>query len=267
MRKCYVLVAIIAMMLVVGLSFIGCNKEKTQSDYYPLGVGSYWEYDVLAYLEGGLTKMSKEIVKVVGKERVGDRESYVIDRYAIEGKVPSIGQYREYLAKTDKGIECTKRAFPLLMEAKTMYPSLQTDIIHSPAEERFRTSFKDGDQWKWTGIVTLMLIPDEKSQGKQQPQNPPKEEQVKGTMEYKYLGHETVHVMGKDYDCIKLSILGKTDAAKGNVGKELESEVWYAPGIGKVREEEVFYEGNQKVNFLYELVNYNITNKEPFKKK
>jgi hypothetical protein len=211
-----------------------------------------------------MTKMSKEIVKVINKERVGEVESYVVDRYSIEGSAPSVSQYREYLAKLESGVECTKRSFPMLAQAKAIYPSIQSDIVHTPAEVRFKNGPKTGDAWDWDGVVTLILAQDKPASQNEQNQAPPTVKQVKGKMEYKYLGNETIKVMGKEYDCIKISVFGKSDS---ELGQELESEIWYAPGIGRVREEQTFYEGSKKVQHLFELVAYNITNRMPFKKK
>lgn len=246
---------------VLGIILAGC-REKPSQDYFPMGVGSYWEYNVLAYLPEGATKMSKEIIKVIGKERIDTLECYIVDRYTIEGKVPSFAQYREYLAKTDEGVFCTKRAFPMMNRLKKYFPSLQVDILHADREMRFKNKLKDGDNWKWEGIVNLELLGDEKEG--QDPKNlkPPTIKQVKGSMEFKYLGRETIRVMNTDYECIKISFFGKSEA-----GQEIESTTWYAPGIGRVREEQKFFQGSDSVSYLFELTSYNITNREPFQGK
>ncbi|MFP4497621.1 MAG: hypothetical protein ACLFQV_05370 [Vulcanimicrobiota bacterium] len=263
MKNTKVIVATLFILLAVTLSvFTGCDQQK-DVDYYPLGVGSYWEYSVLTYMDMGITKMNKEIFKVVGKERVGDLESYIVDRYTLEGRVPSVAQYREYLAKTGEGILCTKRAFPLLIQLQSIYPSIQSSIIHPKPEERFKTTLKENDKWRWEGTVTLVPMEDvapgetpEEASAK-----PPKIQAVEGFMEYKYAGHETIHVMGKDMDCIKLEVFGKSDS-----GQEIESTIWYGPNIGKVREEQRFFEGSKSTKFIFELINYNITHKEAFDK-
>jgi hypothetical protein len=180
--------------------------------------------------------------------------------------VPSLAQYREYLAKTNEGIICTKRAFPVIME---LYPSLQYEIRHSPEEIRFKNNLKAGDSWKWDGIVTLVpesQEPEDRSgktsERNQVPSKPPKIRQIKGSLEYKYLGHETIHELNKDLDCVKMSVFGKSES-----GQEIESTVWYGPGIGRVREEQKFFEGSDSISYLFEICDYNITNREPFKGK
>jgi hypothetical protein len=267
MKKCTVLTLMLVTVIATGLFIAGCSQRDSRAnDYYPLGVGSFWEYNVLSYGEGGMTKMSKEIVKVIDTERVGETESYVIDRYSIEGSAPSISQYREYLTKLDTGIECTKRSFPMLAQAKSLYPGIQSDIVHTPTELRFKTNPKEGDSWDWSGVVTLVLAQD-KPQGNNDNntmQPPPTIRQIKGKMEYKFLGFEKVKVMGQEFNCQKLSVFGKSDS---ELGQELESEIWYAPGIGRVREEQIFYEGSKKVQHVFELVAYNIINKRPFQKR
>jgi hypothetical protein len=259
-----ILIAAILILLATAAMY-GC-KEKPAEDYYPLGVGSFWEYNVTTFLKDDITKIGKEIVKVVGKDRVDTTECYVVDRYTIEGNVPSMSQYREFLAKTEEGIFCTKRSFPLLSRIKSIFPGLQSDIRHSDNETRFKNKLKDGDTWKWDGIVNLELIQEDvKRDGSnpaKAPEKPPEVRQVKGTMEYKYSGRETIRVMNKDMDCIKISLFGKSEA-----GQEIESVIWFAPGIGRVREEQKFFQGSDSVLYLFELCNYNITNRESFKAK
>lgn len=250
---------ILLVIILAGAGLTGC-REKASQDYYPLGVSSYWEYNVITFNKDGITKASKEIDKVVGKERIDTLECYIVDRYTIEGKMPSVAQYREYLAKTDEGILCTRRAFPLLMQLKNVFPSLQTDIRHSEKELRFKNKLVDGDSWKWEGIVNLELIGEEPKEGSKTPPKPPTVKEVRGSVEYKYLGKETIHILNQDMECIKISFFGKSDA-----GQEIESIMWYAPGIGKVREEQKFYQGSESVSYLFELCGYNITNREPFK--
>lgn len=261
MKKSLTFIIVLVLLITFAFSAFSCKKEPV--DYYPLGVGSYWEYSVLAYMENGMTQMSKELVKVIGKERVGDLENYVIDRYTLEGTVPSVGQYREFLVKTEKGVECTKRAFPLLFQLKAIYPGIQTEIRHSPPEERFRYNLQDLESWRWEGIVALTAVsqqPEEEAEGQQRPAKPPEIKQVEGFMEYKYLGHETIKVMNQEMDCMKFSVFGKSDS-----GEEIESYVWYAPNIGRAREEQKFFKGSKSVLYLFELEDYSITNKEPFK--
>jgi hypothetical protein len=266
MKKCLVLVLLIAVLAAAGILFAGCSqRDPAASDYYPLGVGSFWEYNVLSFGEGGMTKMSKEVVKVIDTQRVGDTESFVVDRYTIEGNAPSVSQYREYLTKLDSGVECAKRSFPMLAQAKAIYPGIQSEIVHTPTELRFKTNPKEGDSWDWSGVVTLVLAQDTPTGNRERDeQAPPVVRQIKGKMEYKFLGFEKVRIMGNEYNCKKLSVFGKSDS---ELGQELESEIWYAPGIGKVREEQVFYEGSKKIQHVFELVAYNITNRKPFQKR
>ena len=259
MKKYGTLAILLAFVIITGIVLSGCNGKKTSQDYYPLGVGSYWEYNVLTYLPEGITKMGKEVVKVVGKERVDTLECYIVDRYSIEGKMPSIAQYREYLAKTDEGILCTKRAFPLYFRVKRLFPSLQVDIRHSDNELRFKNKPKEGDSWKWEGIMNLNLSQAEEKVDPKNPK-PPKVFQMKGTLNYKYLGKETIHAMNQDFDCIKISLFGKAEG-----GQEIESTIWYAPGIGRVREEQKFYQGSDVILNLFEICSYNIINRVAFK--
>jgi len=260
-----ILITVLVMAALALIFSAGCRENKAV-DYFPLGEGSFWEYNVLtiAEEEGGLTRMSIEIQKVIGKERVGNRENYVIDRFNIEGQSPSVGQYREYLVKTDKGVECTKRSWPMLEQMRMqMYPGAKSDIVHTPAEERFRNNLKQGDTWKWEGFVTLVPVMEDEDKTPEGATPQLKEvKQIKGSMEYKCLGYETIHVLNKDLNCLKLSLLGKSES-----GQEIESTIWYADGIGRVREEQKFYEGSKTILYLFELVNYNITNRESFKSK
>lgn len=260
-KKALLFLWIFTMALLVLFFVVGCKKSGPV-DYYPLGVGSFWEYNVLAYMEGGLTKVSKEIVMVIGKDRVGDVESYIVDRYAIEGGVPSVCQYREYLAKTEKGVECMRRSFPLLYRLKGYFPSIQTDITHTPPEERFKNNLKDGDTWKWKGIVGLVPVQEKQKKDSKEASKPPQIRQIKGSIEYKYLGHEKIKVLNQEMDCIKISMFSKNE-----VGQELESTIWYAPNIGRVREEQKFYEGSKGIQFVFEISNYSLMNIEPFKKR
>lgn len=261
------LILIVAIaVLTAGALFPGCSGKKKSTDYYPLGVGSFWEYNVLTFLPDGVTRISKEIIKVVGKERVGDMESYMVDRYTIEGNVPPMSSYREYLAKTEEGVLCTQREFPILMKLRAeRFPSLEYNIRHESPEVRFKNNLKEGDSWKWQGYVNLRPIQEKKEGGGKGPDKstPPKIQRVKGTMDYKYLGKDTVHVMNKDFDCAKISLFAKSEDGS----QELESTIWYAQGIGKVREEQKFFKGSTHINYLFELCDYNITNRQAFKGK
>lgn len=261
-------VIFIGLAFLVGMMGVGCKEEKAV-DYYPLGIGSYWEYNVIFFLKTGITKLTKDTIKVVGKEKVDNTECYVVDRFSTDATPPSLVQYREFLAKTNDGVTCTKRAFPFLIDLKLYYPSVQSEILHSPEEIRFKNNPKTGDTWKWDGIITL--VPEnQEPEGKngktsdknQAPSKPPKIKQIKGSLEYKYLGHETIHILNKDMDCIKMSVFGKSEG-----GQEIESTVWYGPGIGRVREEQKLFEGSESISCVFELSNYNITNREPFKGK
>ncbi len=259
MKRYITLTVILALFVAGGIALTGCGDRGASRDYYPLGVGSYWEYNVLTYMPEGMTKMGKEVIKVVGKERVDTLECYVVDRFSIEGKVPSIAQYREFLAKTDEGIFCTKRAFPLYFRIRRLFPSLQVDIRHTDNEMRFKNRPQEGDSWKWEGVMNLNLSQNEEEVDPQNP-HPPEVIQVKGSLEYKYLGRERIHVMNRDHDCIKISLFGKSDG-----GQEIESIIWYAPGIGRVREEQKFYQGSDVILNLFEISSYNIVNRESFR--
>lgn len=243
----------IVAVLLIGIAILlpaGCQKEAP-ADYFPLGVGSYWEYLTLSVFPSGLTDVTKDIRMVTGKELVDDLECYKIENFSIKGNAPSVCQYQEFMAKTADGVTVEKRSFPLLKNLM-----IDWELRNKPGETRFKTNLKDGDTWKWEGMVTQRIEEEKKDQ-----QAPPKVKPLKGTVEYEYKGRETITVMNKEMECI-LIYMHEVSEDK----QEFELYAWYAPNIGKVREEQTLYKGSDVVKFVSVLQNYNIANKDLFKK-
>ncbi|MCD4784938.1 MAG: hypothetical protein K8T10_14070 [Candidatus Eremiobacteraeota bacterium] len=246
------------MILIMTSLFIGCKAEIPE-DYFPIGVGSHWEYLVYSVNQQGDSQISKDILMVTGKEMIDDLECYKLDKFSLEGGInPSWNHYREYLAKTEEGISCTKRAFPLPVLKQSM---AEWELRNSPAEPRFKTKLKEGDSWEWEGFVTLFV--DKPKKKGQKPRNARTVvKQIRGTIKYEYKGKEQITVMNKKLNCIKIfSRVISEDK------QEIERKLWYAPNIGLAREEAVYYRGSEVTKSWLELVDYNITNRELFKAK
>ena len=252
------IVTSVVVILIITALFIGC-KTESPPDYYPLGVGSHWEYLVYSVNQQGDSQISKDIFIVTGKEMIDDLECYRVDKFTLEGGInPSWNHYREYLAKTEEGISCTKRAFPLPILKQSM---AGWELRNSPAEPRFKTKFKEGETWEWEGFVTLFI--DKPSQeGRNSSNERPVVKQIKGSIKYEYKGKEQITVMNKKLDCIKIFSRVISDDKQ-----EIERNLWYAPNIGLAREEAVYYRGSEVTKSWLELIDYNITNREIFKAK
>lgn len=255
MNKKLSIALILLFVLAAGFFATSC-KPQTTEDYYPIGIGSYWEYLVYSKLPQGISKVSKDIYFVSGKELVDDVECYQVDYYTLEGGTPSVGHFREFLAKTEEGVSVTKRSFPLLKESTANW-----EIRNSPGEIRLKNKMKPGDTWEWKGNVTLKASEVERDENGR-PKTTPIFSYIKGESDYEYKGDETITVMGKEMKCKKIFVHETSDDKQ-----ELERYAWFAPGIGKVREETVLYQGSTVVQNLIELTGYNITNREIFKKK
>jgi len=247
------IISVLLFAVVITFVVVGCKNEPPK-DYFPIGVGSSWEYMVYTLFPSGLSQASKDLYVVSGKELVDDLECYRMDYFTIEGNTPTVGRYQEFLAKTSDGVTVTKRAFPLLKSPLTTWA-----LRNSPGEPRFKNNLKDGDRWKWKGFVTLQV---EKQRRDTNKNTPPKTKKVEGSFEYEYRGKEEIKVQNKKIECIKIYVHALSDD-----GQEFDRLTWYGPGIGKVREETIFYKGKDVIKTMLILESYNIVNRELFKVK
>ena len=253
-------IAIVALVILAAFVFIintSCKNEAPK-DYFPIGVGSYWEYVVYTMFPSGLSEVSIDVHVVSGKELVDDLECYRVDYTTVEGTSPSIGRYREFLAKTNDGVSITKRAFPLLK-----HPVTDWELRNSPVEPRYKTNLKAGDRWEWKGLITLQV--DRKNQTNNREnasQEPPKTIPIEGKLDFECKGVEKIKVMNKEMECIKIYVHALSEDKQ-----EFDRVSWYGPNIGKVREETTFYKGSDVIKTLMEITSYNITNRELFKGK
>ncbi len=252
-------IAVVLLILLAAAVFVinsGCKNEPP-ADYFPIGVGSYWEYAVYTLFPSGISEVSIDVHVVSGKEVIDDLECYRIDYTTIEGTSPSIGRYREFLAKTNDGVNVTKRSFPLLKN-----PATEWELRNAPGEPRFKTNPKDGDRWDWEGFVTLQVVQQAQQREGTNTTTPPKTKEIKGKFEYEYKGKEALKIMNKDMECIKIYIHAVSEDKQ-----EFDRVSWYGPNIGKVREETTFYKGSDVIKTMMEITSYNITNRELFKGK
>jgi len=261
MKKHKIGLALALFFIIAAFYATGC-KNEAPADYFPIGVGSYWEYVAYTTYPTGIAQISKDIYVVGGQEMVDDQECYRVDYFTLQNGTPSVANYREFLAKTKDGVFCNKRAFPLLKS-----PAIDWELRNSPGEPRFKTAMKDGDTWKWDGFVTLQPESTNPKSGSGTDANNANPEstkfiQIKGKFDYEYKGKEQLTVLNKKMDCIKIYVHAVSEDKQ-----EYDRFIWYRPGIGKVREETTFYKGSDVIKTLLELTNYNITNREMFKKK
>jgi hypothetical protein len=256
MKKHKIGLVMVLFFIIAAFYTVGC-KNEAPADYFPIGVGSYWEYIAYTTYSTGISQISKDVYVVGGQEMIDDQECYRIDYFTIQGNTPSVANYREFLAKTKDGVFCSKRSFPLLKAV-----TIDWELRNNPGEPRYKNAMKEGDAWKWDGYVTLQPQKNPNPSATPNPNEVPKFEQIKGKFEYEYKGKESLTVLNKKMDCIKIYIHATSDDKQ-----EYDRFVWYAPGVGKVREETTFYKGSDVIKTLLELSNYNITNREMFKKK
>lgn len=247
-------IMIILLLITALLSSSGCKSEES-GDYFPIGEGSYWEYNVYSLFDNGLSKISKDITMVTGKELVDDIECYRVDYYIFDPGTPSVGHYREFFAKTEEGVSVNKRSFPLLRSV-----NIDWELRNNPGEYRYKEGLKPGDTWQWEGFVTLEVTGGADSEERTEAITP-KIERIKGAIDYEYKGKETINVLNKSMECMKFFIHAQSEDKQ-----EYERFVWYAPEIGRVREETTYYKGSDVVKNLHEITGYNITNREIFKK-
>ena len=191
------------------------------SNYFPMSIGDYWVYRT--------NFGPKLIVKVVRKEKVKDYDTYAIESYVdVEGEEMPVRSNEDYYAKTDQGI----------LKVKRVVTSDKAEIYFDPPETFLRETLIPGKKWQWKG----------------------KQGNVEAEFTCEVAGREKVHLMGRDFDCIKVMREGSPVDRK-----ELKYQIirWYAPGIGIIREVSVENglapdETIKTVTSVFELMDYRV---------
>lgn len=184
--------------------------DQTSPDYYPLEPGSWWQYGIsLQTMDGH--RLEKQVVRNVARAEQSGRVVYY--------RQTTSGQQSQYW-KTDTGIQRTTLA----------------DITDNqqPTATVLGLPLQLGTQW--TGTITSSVL--EKTGP---PQNTLFRIRERVQMSYRIVSvTDTVRLKGVVYrNCVRVQGSGSVNANVGNyIGRiaiTVESEDWYAPGIGLVK--------------------------------
>jgi len=211
---------VLAIVLVAGL-LLFCGCSGSGSDYFPLKVGNYWTYRT--------NFGPKLVIKVIRKEKVKDYDAYALESFVdVEGEDMPIRSNEDYYANTSQGILKVKR---VIIEDRA-------EIFFEPPEVFLRTPLIPGKKWGWEG----------------------KQGDIKARFTCEVLGREKIHMMGREFDCIKVIRKGAPVDRK-----ELEYQVvrWFVSGIGVVkevaRENGISPDGSiNTVTSIFELMDYRV---------
>ncbi len=193
-------------------------------DYYPLTPGHWWQYDMRLHTMDG-ERRAKQVVRNVGRREEQGQQVYF--------RESSSGLLSRYQI-TQTGIQRS-----IVSEFTEHQPVAFATVLGLP--------LKQGTEW--TGSITTSVL--EKT-------GPPQDTlfRIRETVEMNYRIEsvsDSVVVNGEQFqNCIRVNGSGSVNADVGNyIGRlsiNVESDDWYAPGIGLVKSRHLEKTDNETIS-------------------
>lgn len=125
-----ILVAVALLASFVALQPAFAKSAVKPPDYFPLGVGYWWTYK-------NVEKNMEFTLKVTGKEKIGEYDTFKVETVASNGMVMII----EYYAKV-KG---------KVLMIRQDYPTSKMTVSYNPVREYLHNPLTLKDTWNWKG--------------------------------------------------------------------------------------------------------------------
>jgi hypothetical protein len=106
------------------------QKKVVPPDYFPLQVGNWWSYKMV---ESG----NEFMIKVTGKEKIGDVECFKVETIASNDKV----MFTEYYSKPPGKVLVLRQVFN----------TANMTADYNPVRHFLNNPLKVGDSWTWKG--------------------------------------------------------------------------------------------------------------------
>lgn len=216
-------VALVALTL---LSATGCAKDRS---YYPLEVGHFWEYQ--SYFYNSLDISLQEVSEIMAEMRGSKHPTFRPQGTSLEFRMTAmplreLGGRRGTPLKVESG---TTTWFVFSGHDSTGYyrngrqrPGNLEPEVWSSATYFLLTEVKLGNSW--TTAYTPSLIEPETT--------------LQVTYEVAAVNDVVTVPAGTFTECVKITGRGQAGSDFGHRGRpsfEVDSTVWYAPGIGEVQ--------------------------------
>jgi hypothetical protein len=176
-------------------AFSGDIKKASPQTWFPLTIGSIWQYRVVSKDHKEKFEMS---VSIDPPEKYDGREFIIMTQKDKRGRM------RSFLTKTSEGIFCKKTGLK-----KSISPEL--DAVHKPDIPLFLFNVTPGHTFHWEGSLKVAWV------------------NKKIVLDGKIIGLETITVPAGTFDCVKIYFHQKRD------NEISDEYAWYAQGVGQVK--------------------------------
>lgn len=177
------------------LTLLFTSENISPLSYYPLTVGSQWEYQVFSNI-----KKENFLMKVI----IEPPKDYQNKRYSVLTQQDKRGKMRSFITYDEKGVYLKRTLL-----SKKLTP--EVSAVHTPAIPVMIFPFEKGRKFHWQGKLKIAWI------------------NKNIVMDGEVLGEEEIDVPAGKFRCVKLYFKILKD------NKTSEQYGWYAPEVGQVK--------------------------------
>jgi hypothetical protein len=184
------------------------------NNYLPLKVGNTWYYT---------TNMGNKVMyKITRKDKVNQKLCYVMESSQFNPEKGSASNsVEDYLFPDKLSLQLMKRYF---LDSGQEFP-------YDPAKPILHYPLTPGKIWRWKG----------------------KQGEIETEYTFKVEGSEKLHSLGKNFNCLKISMTSLKDKSS------FLNTRWYANGVGIIKESSVIETApGQKIEMILELTDYTL---------